>query len=442
MVIMLSQFNIKPSFIKELIETNNYDLIKHNFVFFSEFHNNPEFSKLLNLLDKHEYFPFFNELNAFFFDSSLSTDELNIWVEVFKKNAHTILIDEFSRFILGSKNALVFKAMLEFHFKLQNVIELILTVPEDQSGHTSLLNTFRDVQEKKHRLTQEMAGLEIGSDEYIQSHESLLAVENELLQIAKEVKSTKERSNLAAEKENLIKLLQPLVKLGLPYDVASNNELTSIDTLYSSNSKILECLSSQYFSLKDNEADSIRNLITPSTLFQLQDGQGKTSDFDLFRFVFLPMISELPSLLTAIELAQIHLNDLLIALDPENTDIKKYKTLPEKHKHIKNFRLYSHDGIVILSTRKGGKILEFPSMEEAEDWRKYFLLQNNGVKVTKAPPAPKKPKLTTVSRAYSTPVLGKRTLVVGNANASTICKTCNGTGLWGNCRNCGGKGFL
>ncbi|MGV2989377.1 hypothetical protein ACE1OE_17170 [Vibrio sp. E150_011] len=439
---MLSQFNIKPSFIKELIETNNYDLIKTNFVFFSQSYNSSESSKLLNLLDKHEYVPFFNELNDSCFDASLSADELNLWVEVFKENAHNILIDEFSRFTLTNDNSQVFKATLVFHFKLHNVIELILTAPEDQESHTSLLDTFRSTQEKKQKLTQEMDLLDIGSDEYIHTHESLLAIEHELLQIAKEVKSTKDKSNFAVERERLCELLQPLLTLGFPYNITSLNEITSIKTLYSSNHKILKSLTSQYLSLKNSEADSLLSKNTLDTVSQFHHENNDVVDFDLYRYLYIPMMPNLPSLLTSIELAQIHLNDLLITLDPENAEISKVAELPEKHKNIKNFRLYKQGELAILSTRRGGKILEFQSMEEADEWSRQFQLLNNDVKITNARPVPKKPKLTTVSRAYSTPALGKRTLVVGNANASSICKTCNGTGLWGNCRNCGGKGFL
>ncbi|MEZ9819680.1 hypothetical protein AB4238_03490 [Shewanella sp. 10N.286.45.A1] len=435
----MSQLDIKPSFIKELIGTNNYSLLKHNLEFMCKAYDHSYFNVLLEQLNEHEYLAFFNELNSSVFDGGLSSSEINNSIQLLKINAHEIFVDEFDIFMLKSNNALVFSAVLEFHFKLQHVVELILTEPEDLAGQESLLHTFRCTQEKKQQLTQELELLDIGSDEYIHTHELLLAIESELLQIAKEVKVTKEKSNLAAERISLFQLLQPLQKLGMPYSMQSLDGQNSIKTLYSQINKILECLASQYFSLPNGESESLRNHISPEILSQLQDGQGKTADFDLFRFVFLPKAPDLKTLHKAIELALIHLNDLLKTLDPENAAISKIVELPKAHKNAKNFRLYKQGDLAILSTRKGTKVLEFQSMAEAEVWSRQFQLLNSNIKIIKGLPVPKKTK---VRRAYSTPALGKRTLVVGNANASTICKTCNGTGLWGNCRSCDGKGFF
>ncbi|MCA3895985.1 hypothetical protein JKP23_02680 [Vibrio vulnificus] len=441
MVEILSHYDVKASFIKELIETKNYALLEHNFAFFKGACNSADWSRRIELLGRHEYQLLFSELNDCYFDGSVSPEVLNLWTKDFEANAHSILIDEFSRYIQANQNVSIFGLMLNFSLKLQHVIELILTVPEDNSSQALLLDMFRETQEKKQLLIEEMALLEIGSDEYIQVHETLLSLENELLQIAKEVKSTKEKSNLAAEKETLIELLEPLIKLGLPYYITSNGKLDSFDTLYSSSNKVLECLASQYFSLSEEDTDSIRKHIPSNLVSSLQVGESKSSNFSVFRYIFLPTIPDLPSLLRAIEIALIHLNDLLVTLDPENAEISKIAELPLEHKNVKKFRLYEQNGLAILSTRRGTKVLEFQSMEEADKWSRQYLLLNSDVTIRKARPTPKKLKVTTVS-TYSTASSRKRTLVVGNANASTICRTCNGTGLWGNCRNCGGKGFL
>lgn len=442
MVNILSHYDVKASFIEELIETKSHALIVHNFAFFKGTCNCADWTRRLDLLGRHEYLVLFSELNDFYFDGSVSPEVLKLWTKDFEADAHSILIDEFSKYIQANQNVYIFGLMLNFSLKLQHVIELILTVPEDNSSQTLLLDTFRETQEKKQLLIEEMAHLEIGSNEYIQAHEALLSLENELLQIAKEVKSTKEKSNLAAEQETLIELLQPLIKLGLPYYKTSNGKLDSFDTLYSSSNKVLECLASQYFSLSEENTDSIRKHISSNLVSSIQVEQNKNSNFSVFRYIFLPTIPDQHSLLRAIEIAQIHLNDLLVKLDPENAETNKIVELPKEHKNVKHFRLYKQGERAILSTRRGIKVLEFQSMEEADEWRKYYLLQNSAVKITKAPPAPKRPKITTLSRAYSTNTPSKRTLVVGNANASTICRTCKGTGLWGNCRNCDGKGFL
>jgi hypothetical protein len=252
-----------------------------------------------------------------------------------------------------------------------------------------------------------------------------------LTNLAKEVKSNKEKVGLALEKEALLELLKPLMKLNLPYGVTSLADSSSIKRLYASNEMIIRCLTRQYFRDEEEVSDVLKKKYHYPTISEFHDASEPTADFDQVSSVLRPILSATQKLVAAIELAQLHLNDLEALLDPDNNQVNKAIEIPEAFAKIKNFRLYQRDDSTILSTRSGTRILEFQSIQEAEEWERQYVLRNSQAKITKAPPVPKRKK-NTVRTANSAI---KRTF-------SNLCDACNGTGLWGNCRSCGGKGFF
>lgn len=423
----MSVNNIKNhNLILAALELYDIDLISLNLEYCSQKYPMSPYSTLLDLLKKYEIKKLVTSLNELTSNHWSNSEICKIEHELQNSTFERLKVD-IENYVAAKpiKIKNLYLSIYELFSLLLSTFTRITETLENKTQNEKLTKELIELKSQKQYIELELEQADINDEDYLKKYESLLTVEKDVFAKIKSIKEQSENKELDNAQSILHKIIQ---------DMSNNNEFFSITCGSGVLDTCRDVLCSILFQM--DIIESITNLE-----FRLEqprfDENIISRKLELILFAFVPHLKNINFVQNKLNN---HINTLKVIsrkIELGEPFVKLDPPLPETFANVKKFRLFDVDGTIRLTTHKGAKILQFEVMAEAEFWLSKFIESRPyKISVNRTPPPLKRAK-----SCIPIPSLGKRTLVVGGGDISSICRTCNGTGLWGNCRSCGGSGF-
>lgn len=426
-----------------IFESRDIELILINLDYLSKKKSDPLYIALLEMLNEYRVKDALINLNEKMCEYWSST-ELSDLTKGLELSAFDKVQKELKDYIVSKPRKA--KALYVSFLKMLSMLLVASTrvneILEEKIEDTKLSDSLLGLQEEKSYIDSELELADISDEDYLEKYECLLDVEKSIFDKVKEIKNGKnnKKRELEHEQKVITGIFNELINNKLvrsDKDVIGECKDLILSVLFQI--KIIENSMDFRFGIEVPDVGKVPILTSNEVLLEKLESIDANS-LPIVCTVFLPHTQAIETLQKSIN-RHIHALGLLLRkLEFGEQFISLVPPLPAAFAKVKKFRIFDKSGNVLLTTNKGAEILRFKTMLEAEQWWTAFEESDGlSVKLKRTPPPTSTPK---IRKTKSTPIIGKRTHVVGGGNGKAICRTCNGTGLWGNCRTCGGKGFL